>query len=291
MGGKSGIRRAIMKVVRHQVRRIIRPIINREPNFPAKYIAYREEESDYTIAKPSRNATGDLPVPPQKLWVAVGPGGYGRTDEDYLSLGQKQVATIHDLLARVGGRLPAEGRVLDFGCASGRLIRWFSDQARSGEVWGVDISAEHIVWCQQNLSPPFHFCTTTTAPHLPFEDRYFDLIYAGSVFTHIDELADAWFLELRRLLRPGGFVFVTVNDKHSLEIIRQNPDFNLAKRLAEAAPRLRLDEIDFHSVTINRSYTIYDRDSLVAKLSRWFDVMAVEPEAYGFQTGILLKRV
>lgn len=29
---------------------------------------------------------------------------------------------------------------------------------------------------------------------LKFADGYFDVIYGGSVFTHIDDLADAWFL-------------------------------------------------------------------------------------------------
>jgi len=279
-----------MRFVRGQVRRIMRPIINREPNLPAKILAYREDEFDYAIPKVSRSADGELPVPPDHLWVALGPGGYGATPQEYLSLGQKQVATIHEQLARVGGQLQEHGRVLDFGCASGRLIRWFADQAQSGEVWGVDVDAEHIVWCQQNLSPPFNFCTTTTAPHLPFEDRYFDLVYAGSVFTHIDELADAWFLELRRVLRSGGFAFITINDKHSLGIIQKNPDFNLAKRIVEAAPRLRLDEVDFSKVTIGRSHTIYDRDSLIEKLNRWFDVVAIQPEAYGFQTALLLKK-
>src|SRR6185437_620486 len=83
---------------------------------------------------------------------------------------------------------------------------------------GVDIWASAILWCKEWLSPPFHFATTTICPHLPFEDRYFDFIFAGSVFTHIEDLTDAWFLELRRILRPGGKLYFSVNDRHAIAV-------------------------------------------------------------------------
>ena len=44
------------------------------------------------------------------------------------------------LLERNDLALREGARVLDFGCASGRLTRWFADYAESGEVWGVDVS-------------------------------------------------------------------------------------------------------------------------------------------------------
>ena len=43
----------------------------------------------------------------------------------------------------------------------------------------------------------------TAFPHLPFEDNTFTLIYAGSVFTHILQLMDAWVMEFPRILKPS----------------------------------------------------------------------------------------
>ncbi len=83
------------------------------------------------------------------------------------------------------------------------MLRWFPG-GDGTERWGCDIKGETIAWCQQHPSPPMHFVTTTTLPHLPFEDKYFDFVYCGSVFTHIIDLPDAWFLELRREIRPAG---------------------------------------------------------------------------------------
>src|SRR5437763_7108256 len=53
-----------------------------------------------------------------------------------------------------------------------------------------------------------------SAPSLPLPGRYFDVITAFSVFTHIDEdLESAWLLELRRILTPGGLLYVTIQDE------------------------------------------------------------------------------
>jgi SAM-dependent methyltransferase len=49
-------------------------------------------------------------------------------------------------------------------------------------------------------------------PPLPFEDASFDLVYSISVFTHLDEeMQDAWLNELKRVLRPGGILIITVH--------------------------------------------------------------------------------
>ena len=109
-----------------------------------------------------------------------------------------------EILSKAGVSLPSLGNVLEFGCADGRMIRWLEDWAHDREIWGTDIDASRILWCKQNLGRHFRFATTTIVPHLPFEDRHFGFIYAGSVFTHIDDLADAWIAELRRVLRPAG---------------------------------------------------------------------------------------
>jgi hypothetical protein len=114
-----------------------------------------------------------LPLPPPDLFAGYGPA------ERYVALAEEHVATMLKLLGRTGFALQAGHRVLDHGCAAGRMLRCLSEYAEACELWGTDITARYIYWCQRHLSPPFHFATTTTIPHLPFEDRYFTLIYAA----------------------------------------------------------------------------------------------------------------
>jgi SAM-dependent methyltransferase len=186
-------------------------------------------------------------------------------------------------------------RILDFGCAAARMTRWLADRATECEVWGVDISAPHIEWCKQNLEPPLHFATTTTLPHLPFEDRYFDLVYCGSVFTHIADLADAWLLELKRILEPGGYVYATIHDRHSIDVLLEGrANESLASTLERYDEETRVLDSDFGMFSIARSskggQVFYDVEYLVKRWGRVLDVVGVWPDAYGYQTAVVLRR-
>ena len=183
------------------------------------------------------------------------------------------------------------------------MMRWLADIAHRCEVWGVDISARHIMWCQNHLSPPFKFATVTTAPHLPFEDGYFDLIYCGSVFTHIADLADAWLLELKRIVKPGGRLYITVHDKHTLDLIVKHPekvysdglpvDSGFRNLLLSYDRAEKFMSRDFYMFTIGRaldSQVFYDIDYLYQHWGRSLNVVSITPEAYGYQTAIVLKK-
>src|SRR5215510_255837 len=186
-------------------------------DYRLSFVPFQRGKNSYALPKVRRSSSdpaAELPVPPPELWL-----GYGRSTEEYLAFGRTNVRVMLDLLQTSGASLESGTRVLDFGCAAGRMIRWLAEFSGRCEVWGSDISAEHIVWCTQHLDPPFHFLVNTLLPHLPFEDRYFDVVYAGSVFTHIDDLAKTWLVELRRVLRARGKLYVTIHDRHSIHLL------------------------------------------------------------------------
>jgi len=140
--------------------------------------------------------------------------------------------------------------------------------------------------------PPFKFLTVTTAPHLPFEDRYFDLIYCGSIFSHIDDLADAWLLELKRILQPSGRLYITVHDKHSLQQYKTE-DWSLGELVRLYDKKQMISQVDFNMFTIGRGHSsqvFYDINYLQQHWGCFLDVISVTQDAYGAQTAILLKK-
>ena len=231
-----------------------------------------------------------LPVPPPDVR-----GGYG-TEENWLSAGKKDINTIMGLLTSTNFSIRNGSRILELGCATGRMIRWLADLAEECEVWGVDIETRLIVWCQENLTPPFNFATVTTMPHLPFEDRYFDLIYCGSVFSHIDDLADAWLLEIRRIMRLGGRAYVTVQDKHSADLIISgkfsHPWFR--RLLLSHDKKGYLRNSDYYKLSIlpgsQNCQVFYDIDYLSEHWGRILKIVSVTPEAFAFQTAVLMEK-
>ncbi len=270
-------------------------------SFSGKFYPYQAGQTSYILLKSSGNGPDyhetRLPIPPQDLWE-----GYGATITDFLNSGKVHVAKMHEIFSASDFLIRQGNRVLDLGCAAGRMIRWFDDLAGRCEVWGVDISAPHITWCQQYLSPPFNFATVTTAPCLPFEDKYFDLIYCGSVFTHIDDLAYAWLLELKRILRPGGRIYITVHDRHTANLIMNHPEKiyedgypvtdTMRNLLLSYDKKENFTNLDFCTFTILRgpqSQVFYDIDYLRCHWGRILNVLSVTEEAYGYQTAILLE--
>ena len=230
-----------------------------------------------------------LAVPPDALLA-----GYADSADVYLSSGALHVQTMREKLQETGFALASAKRALDLGCGIGRMIRHLASHNPRIEAWGVDISSPHIQWCKWHLSPPYHFATTTTLPHLPFPDGHFDLVYAGSVFTHIEDLADAWLLEVRRVLSDHGRAYVTLHDENTIELLETHPVYSqhwLGDQLRACDDYQRMKN-RFGMIVIGRdvmSQVFYHRDYFTRMLEPSFRVLAVHPEAHGYQTAYVLE--
>ena len=253
---------------------------------PAGYV--REAISEAEAARPWQDR-----LPPNALrhYYGVRDGVY--RDDLYLASGRADVARLREILAADGIAVPGP-RLLDFGCGAGRMLRHLGAEAEAGEVWGVDIHAEAIHWAATHL-PPFHCVTTTTQPHLPFEDRSFDLIYAGSVWTHIGDLDAAWLLEMRRLLTEGGRLYLTITDRDTLaRIAAEAPDHASHDHVAALDAETGMLGRDWAAFVTRTGpwaqRVVYDREAFLKMVGRWFDIRSVTPGAYGWQTGVLLSR-
>lgn len=259
--------------------------------FPV-YFPYQPEASSYVLTAPDLSAgpNGGRPVPPREAWISE---KYGNTPEEYLASGQRDMQQMLQILDAAAVSLESVGNILEFGCGDGRMIRFLEHLAQEPEreIWGTDIDAGRIFWCKQHLSPPFHFATTTTVPHLPFADGHFGFIYAGSVFTHIDDLADAWIAELRRILAPGGKLFITVHLKNDIPLIQEKyPQSGLARLLQQHSELLRAD---FDMLTIGRSahsYVFYDWEYLRKSIEPMYRVLSITEEVRLYQDALLLER-
>ncbi len=70
---------------------------------------------------------------------------------------------------------------------------------------------------RDNFDPAIKLYTNEAMPPLPETDETFDLIYCGSVFSHLTEWAP-WVLELRRILKPGGVLIASLHGRGTWEI-------------------------------------------------------------------------
>ncbi len=122
--------------------------------------------------------------------------------------------------------------ILDFGCGIGRIIRCWSE-LKKPTIYGTDYNPDLITWCRENLSFA-QFQVNQLAGRLSFDADMFDFIYALSVFTHLKEPQQFfWIDELARVLKPGGYLFITTHGER----------FYLPQLLPEDQERFRRGEL------------------------------------------------
>jgi SAM-dependent methyltransferase len=156
-----------------------------------------------------RNAGAEdgLPLPPPELIrITV-------SNEDarrFCASGQEGAAWIESLLSEHRTPLESVGSLLDFGCGAGRVLRQWK-RLRGVQVTGTDYNPVLVAWCREHL-PFAELVPLSPDMALQIESDSLGLIYALSVFTHIDEQQQAACMrEFTRLLRPGGLLLLTIN--------------------------------------------------------------------------------
>lgn len=155
---------------------------------------------------------GGTPIPPGDLIYLV--SGH-RSASRFLGRGRTASKTIRDALAKNGIEIEQLNAILDFGCGVGRIMRHW-DLLQHPVLHGTDYNARLVEWCKENLKFA-EFQVNDLFGSLAYESETFDFIYAFSVFTHLSEpLQSFWINELSRLLRPGGHLYFTTHGNYFL---------------------------------------------------------------------------
>ena len=105
------------------------------------------------------------------------------------------------------GRLAAGERVLDLGCGAGTDSLVAAQMVgAAGRVTGIDMTVEMLAKARAaaaEMAVTNVEFAEAEAEHLPFPDESFDVLISNGVIDLIPD-KDAVFVEIYRVLRPGG---------------------------------------------------------------------------------------
>jgi SAM-dependent methyltransferase len=113
------------------------------------------------------------------------------------------------------GKVMSGGAILDFPCGYGRVLRFLKEMFPDSRVVGVEIDTEALNFCRRTFSVEGYASSPVrsfTSLCLPLK---FDLIWCGSLITHVDRQAalDLLAFFCRHLADGGVCVFTTHGSK------------------------------------------------------------------------------
>jgi len=129
----------------------------------------------------------------------------------YFSSGYSALFCVRRALDKAAKKSP--GSILDFGCGHGRVLRSLAADFPHARLTATDLDAGGVNFCAKTFGA-IPLRSSTDLSRVSF-DMKFDLIWVGSVFTHLR--AERWLslLELFRsgLTEEGLLVFSTHGDE------------------------------------------------------------------------------
>jgi SAM-dependent methyltransferase len=126
----------------------------------------------------------------------------------YFKVGLSAMRAVEAALQ--AANLTSVGRVLDLPCGHGRVLRLLVRRFPQAEFTACDLDRDGVDFCAQTFgATPIY--STEDLDALAFDAR-FDLIWCGSLVTHLNEDATrALFRLFARQLAPGGLMICTAH--------------------------------------------------------------------------------
>ena len=235
-------------------------------------------------------------------------GYYGDQHVQYWISGLGDYVLLRALLWEQQVKLRAPFSLLDLGCASGRVLRHFAIHESGLQVYGADINRTNVKWVNAHLPRVIKCFQNTVLPSLPFGDHTLNLVYGCSVFTHIDDYESAWLLEIRRVLKPGGFAFITIHSDRTWKDIQEDhflyEYFSNTLLVVEdlgitqITPELFVRDMPADRVVlthtgsaINNTNVFHTVAYIQENWGRFFKICKIIPKAHGgHQDGVLLLK-
>jgi SAM-dependent methyltransferase len=131
--------------------------------------------------------------------------------EHYFSVGRSALRAVG--LALLAADRPEPRRILDLPSGHGRVLRMLRAAWPAAEITACDLDHDGV----ETPVP-----SVVDADSIPLESGRFDLVWCGSLLTHVD--APRWddFLRLfRRVLAPGGVLVFTSHGRRPVQRMRR----------------------------------------------------------------------
>jgi SAM-dependent methyltransferase len=176
----------------------------------------------------------------------------------------------------VSERLPCEA-FLDAGCGDGRHLAALARGVhRPPRVVGTDISQRILETARAAAAPLEPELVQANLEALPFEDAAFDLVLCTQVIEHLLDPA-AGLRELARVLRPGGALVLTTDNRRAVVSKTLNAPRAVAVRALRLHPRYKRVDFPHADFTPNEVAGLVEAAGLAVEHAETFRFTLARP--------------
>jgi len=157
-----------------------------------------------------------------------------REPSHYFAVGRSALAAVKAGLQRAGD--PEVRRILDFPCGHGRVLRMLRAEWPDGHITACDLNRDGVDFCARVFAAePVYSANTINSV---VTSGGYDLVWVGSLLTHLDEPRWpemlGWF---RDQLRTGGVLIFTAHGEGAIDRVINGDDYHLGSGQLDSALR------------------------------------------------------
>lgn len=136
---------------------------------------------------------------------------YNRTLWAYLSIGFNGLQIVKKIANTYLSERLSSFTLLDFASGHGRISRFLAHEFSPGNIWISDIKPDAVAFQCENFGVKGF--VSGPSPMAIIQNQTFDMIFCGSLFSHLPELLfNQWLDALCKWLNPGGVLGFSVHD-------------------------------------------------------------------------------
>ena len=146
--------------------------------------------------------------------IAPGDEMYFGNEAHYFDVGESALHCIETALFTAKKPRSSVTTILDLPCGFGRVMRFLKKAFPDAQLTACDLNQGGIEFCAQTFGAQ-SVLSRENAGEIPLREK-FDLIWCGSLLTHLPKEKCVSFFQLfQRLLNPGGILVATTHGRRS----------------------------------------------------------------------------
>lgn len=152
--------------------------------------------------------------------------------DHYFYVGFSAIHCINSALTITGKDPSSIGHILDLPCGHGRVTRWLNAAFPRAEITACDLDKDGVDFCKEQFGA--HPLYSDVNPEVLRFGREFDLIWCGSLFTHLDNKRWIQFLTIFNAgLKPDGILVFTTHGRYVALRWGKGFDYGVSREIFE----------------------------------------------------------